>query len=88
MTNYEQDIKEFIEKMSNKYGQLPKFAHNLKKFNNRVLYSGFYWDNNELEAMLGSLLFDQWSINGEKVAEFERKFSLKINQKRLVHLDL
>lgn len=84
MTNYEQDIKEFIEKMSNKYGQLPKFAHNLKKFNNRVLYSGFYWDNNELEAMLGSLLFDQWSINGEKVAEFERKFSLKINQKKSV----
>ena len=76
-----EDIKEFVLKLQEKYGQLPKFAHNLKKFDNKVLYSGFYWDNNELEAMLESLLFDVWSINGVKVAEFERKFSEKIGQK-------
>lgn len=79
--NYKQDIKEFIVKLEEKYGQLPKFAHNLKKFDNKVLYSGFYWDSNELEAMLESLLFDVWSINGVKVAEFERKFSEKVGHK-------
>lgn len=79
-SEYKQEIKDFIVKLQEKYGQLPKFAHNLKKFDNKVLYSGFYWDNNELEAMLESLLFDVWSINGVKVAEFERKFSEKIQQ--------
>lgn len=80
MNNYKQDISDFIDDMTKKYGGLPKFAHNLKEFDGRVLYSGFVWDKHEVQAMLESVLFGSWSINGNSVVEFERAFSKKINQ--------
>jgi CDP-4-dehydro-6-deoxyglucose reductase, E1 len=81
MTDYKQDISNFIDSLSDKYGVLPKFAHNLRPFNNKVFYSGFYWNKNEIQAALESFLFGDWSINGTKVAQFEREFSKKVNQK-------
>lgn len=74
------DISKFIIELTEKYGYFPKFAHNLQEFNNRILYSGFYWNKDEIQAALESFLFGNWSINGNKVMEFERKFSEKINQ--------
>ncbi len=73
--------------MGQKYGSLPKFAHNLREFNNQVLYSGFYWDEREIQVTLESLLFGDWSINGVKVAEFERQFSKKINNSHSLMLN-
>jgi CDP-6-deoxy-D-xylo-4-hexulose-3-dehydrase len=72
-------INKFIDELKGEYGVLPRFAHNLRPFNNQVLYSGFYWDNNELAAALESLIFSEWSISGEAVVRFENEFSKKIN---------
>lgn len=68
--------------MVEKYGFLPKFAHNLNpELKNKVYYSGAYFDNNEICAAIETLLFGKWSSSGEVCAKFEKEFSKKINQK-------
>lgn len=81
MNDYKKDISEFIGKIGEKYGILPKFAHNMNEKGNKIFYSGPYFNNNELEACIESLLFSPWSVNGEKVAEFEDKFCEIIGEK-------
>ena len=82
MNDYTQDIKNFIENMSKKYGHLPKFAHNqLAKDPKKVYYSGPYFDQNELTAAIETFLFGKWSSSGEVCAKFEREFSKAINSK-------
>lgn len=79
MNDYKKDISDFIDQLTAKYGgPIPRFAHNLKEFDGKVLYSGFYWDKREVQAILENILFNPWSVNGAKVAEFERAFSRKI----------
>jgi CDP-6-deoxy-D-xylo-4-hexulose-3-dehydrase len=79
---YKEDIKNFISQMVEKYGFLPKFAHNLNpELKNKVYYSGAYFDNNEICAAIETLLFGKWSSSGEVCAKFEKEFSKKINQK-------
>lgn len=46
-----------------------------------VLYSGPFWEHEEIEAALTSLLKSKWSSSGEKVFLFERQFSKKFNVK-------
>lgn len=85
MTDYKQDIKEFLDKLKVKYGKnIPRFLHNLEEFDNKVLYSGACWDENETIAGLESFLFGGWSINGSLIAQFEREFAKKINEKDCV----
>jgi len=80
--SYKEDIKSFISQMVEKYGFLPKFAHNLNpELKNKVYYSGAYFDNNEICAAIETLLFGKWSSSGEVCAKFEKEFSKKINQK-------
>jgi len=80
--SYKEDIKFFISQMVEKYGFLPKFAHNLNpELKNKVYYSGAYFDNNEICAAIETLLFGKWSSSGEVCAKFEKEFSKKINQK-------
>ena len=80
--SYKEDIKYFISQMVEKYGFLPKFAHNLNpELKNKVYYSGAYFDNNEICAAIETLLFGKWSSSGEVCAKFEKEFSKKINQK-------
>jgi CDP-6-deoxy-D-xylo-4-hexulose-3-dehydrase len=80
--SYKEDIKFFITQMVEKYGFLPKFAHNLNpELKNKVYYSGAYFDNNEICAAIETLLFGKWSSSGEVCAKFEKEFSKKINQK-------
>lgn len=68
--------------MSNKYGHLPKFAHNLAaKDKKKVYYSGPYFDNTELTSAIETLLFGKWSSSGEVCARFEREFGKHINNK-------
>lgn len=81
MDNCKQEIKEFVLKLQEKYGRLPKFAHNLNVPENKIYYSGAYFDENELAAAIEVLLFGKWSSSGEICAQFEREFSKKINQK-------
>lgn len=81
MNNPKEEIKEFVLKLQEKYGRLPKFCHNLNAPANKVYYSGAYFDENELTAGIETLLFGKWSSSGEVCAQFEREFSKKINQK-------
>lgn len=56
------DIAEFLAVMSEKYGRLPKFAHNLvAKDPKKVYYSDAYFDDNELVAAIDTFLFGKWS---------------------------
>ena len=77
-----EDISEFITKRTDKYGFLPKFAHNMVgKDKKKVYYSGPYFDNSEMTAAIETLLFGKWSSSGEVCARFEREFSKHINSK-------
>ncbi len=82
MSEFKSEILEFVKKMQEKHGVLPKFCHNLvNKDPKKVYYSGAYFDENELTAAIDALLFGKWSSSGEICAQFEREFSKKINQK-------
>jgi len=82
MNTPKEDIKIFLSKMKDKYGFMPKFAHNLNlELKNKVYYSGPYFDNDEMIAAIETLLFGKWSSSGEVCAKFEKEFSKKINQK-------
>src|SRR3990167_2773105 len=82
MSEYKQEIKQFVLKLQQKAGILPKFCHNLvNKDPKKVYYSGAFFDENELVAAIDALLFGRWSSSGEICVQFEREFSKKINQK-------
>jgi len=76
------EIDNFIKQMTEKYGVLPKFAHNMvAKDPKRVYYSGPYFDGSEISAAIETLLFGKWSSSGEVCARFEREFGKHINTK-------
>ena len=82
LNNHREEIAEFVQKMVEKHGFLPKFAHNMVAKNpEKVYYGGPYFDNNELVAAIDTLLFGKWSSSGEVCARFEREFSKYIGQK-------
>jgi CDP-6-deoxy-D-xylo-4-hexulose-3-dehydrase len=83
--NIRKDISEFLNTLKHKYGSnIPRFLHNLEKFDNKILYSGAHWDDNEPIAAIEALLFSGWSINGNYVAQFEKEFAKKINEKECI----
>lgn len=89
MSEYKQDIKKdikiFLDSLKSKYGKnIPRFLHNLEEFDNKILYSGSNWDENETIAALEAFLFSGWSINGSYIDQFEREFAKKINEKDCV----
>jgi CDP-6-deoxy-D-xylo-4-hexulose-3-dehydrase len=81
MSEYKQEIKDFVSRLQEKYGRLPKFCHNLNAPDNKVYYSGAYFDDNEIAAAIETLLFGKWSSSGEICAQFEKQFSKAINQR-------
>jgi len=74
-------ISKFINDIISEYGIVPKFAYNNKEFENKVLYSGPFFDENEIEAIIETLIFGKWFSSGEKVHKFENEFSKKFNSK-------
>ena len=44
-----------------------------------VQYSGQYWDDKEIYAAMDTLLNGKWIVSGEKVAQFQNKFSKRFN---------
>ena len=55
----------------------PKYLYN-KKFEpgkSQVLYSGPYWDENEILSAIKTLISGKWIVSGENVYKFENKFS-------------
>ncbi len=81
MSEYTQEIKDFILKLQEKYGYLPKSCYNLNKFDNKVTYAGPNFDINELSAGIENLLFGKWLSSGEAVHQFELEFSKKFNNR-------
>jgi len=63
----------------------PKYQQDYANFDpakDPVMYSGQLWDHEELEAALKSLLTGKWLPAGEKVEQFQMKFSKKYNVKK------
>ena len=79
MATEKEKIQEFIEEIIEEFGVVPKFAHNRKEFKGKVLYSGPYFDTDELTAMMESFVFGKWFSSGENVYKFENDFSKKFN---------
>jgi len=52
-----------------------------KNFNGRVLYSGPYWDDKEVNAIINAIQTGKWLTSGEYVHKFERAFGDKFNAK-------
>jgi len=80
--DFNKDIKKLIEKLSLDYPIL-EYAYNSKEFvpgESQIFYSGMYWSEDEVVAAIESLLVGKWFSAGEKVREFESKFSKKIHQ--------
>jgi len=74
-----QQIDEFIKKLTEEHDNLPKFAYNNKKFDKKVFYSGPFFDEEEISAIIETLVFGKWFSSGENVYKFENGFSKKFN---------
>jgi CDP-6-deoxy-D-xylo-4-hexulose-3-dehydrase len=62
---------------------LPPYIKNYDNFQpgDFVQYSGQLWDQEELTAAVDSLMNGKWVVAGEKVAQFQKKFSKRFNVK-------
>jgi len=75
------DPQEMIEQLSRTVQ--PKYVkkyHDYKE-GDFIQYSGQLWDENEMRAALDALLNGKWITSGEKVAQFQNKFSKKFDVK-------
>jgi CDP-6-deoxy-D-xylo-4-hexulose-3-dehydrase len=61
----------------------PKYLYNQRFIPNKstVLYSGPYWDENEIIEAIKTLLNGNWLVAGENVYRFEREFAKKFGVK-------
>ena len=60
----------------------PKYIQNYDNFNSEkdyVLYSGQYWDHNEIELAMTAFLTGGWIASGENVLKFQEAFAKKFN---------
>jgi len=59
----------------------PKYLYNQNFIpgKSQVLYSGPYWDEEEVLAAVKSLIAGKWIVTGENVYKFEREFAKKFN---------
>lgn len=81
MKNRKDKIKDFIENIEQEEGlSIPQFCHNLKN-PDKVYYGGPWFTKEEMVEAIDSLLFGKWFSSGHKVAEFEKQFAIKLNQK-------
>jgi CDP-6-deoxy-D-xylo-4-hexulose-3-dehydrase len=62
---------------------IPRYVPNYDKFKpgDQILYSGPYWDHEELEMAMQALLSGKWLSNGEYTARFQSAFAKKFNVK-------
>ena len=78
MTSFE----ELISQLSNIIkDNPPKYLYNQSFVpgKSQVLYSGPYWDEQEISAAIKTLLTGKWIVTGENVYKFEREFAKKFN---------
>jgi CDP-6-deoxy-D-xylo-4-hexulose-3-dehydrase len=72
-----QDLREYLK--DNK----PKYFYTGSNIpgESTILYSGPFWDENEIVAAVESLTTGKWLATGEKVFKFERQFAKKFGVK-------
>jgi CDP-6-deoxy-D-xylo-4-hexulose-3-dehydrase len=76
------NIEEIISQLSVYLKQnQPKYLYNQNFIpgKSQVLYSGPYWDEEEILAAVKSLIAGKWIVTGENVYKFEREFAKKFN---------
>lgn len=63
--------------------KLPQYIKNYDNYQKGdfIQYSGQLWDHEELGAAIDSLMNGKWVVAGEKVAQFQNKFSKRFNVK-------
>lgn len=74
-------IEQFIRNLAS---LTPKYAYNARDFvpgKSQVLYSGPYWDHEEVYAAIKSLVKGRWVVSGENVAKFQIAFGRKFGAK-------
>jgi CDP-4-dehydro-6-deoxyglucose reductase, E1 len=81
MPDHRTEILAFIASFREAHGALPKFAYNLKEFNNKVYYSGPWYEDAELAAAIEALLVGKWASSGTYVHKFEQEFSKAVDQR-------
>lgn len=65
----------------------PKYAYNARDFvpgKSQVLYSGPYWNHEEMYAAIKSLVKGRWVVSGENVAKFQVAFGRMFGVKHCV----
>lgn len=68
-------IRHFIDEVRGVYGNVPKFIHTTT--GGGANYSSPSFDDDELTAIIDSVLFGTWLSAGESVRAFEKEFSRK-----------
>jgi CDP-4-dehydro-6-deoxyglucose reductase, E1 len=81
----EDSIREFLDSTATNYDIL-KYLYNSKPDSfipgkTPVYYSGPYWDNEEIVAILKTVLGGKWITSGEQVSKFEAHFSRQFKLK-------
>lgn len=84
----ETEIRDFLATVANNHSIL-KYLYNTAPedfvpFKTPIYYSGPYWDQKEIVAMMQALLEGKWITSGEMVHKFESQFSKKFNLKHSV----
>ena len=67
----------------------PKYLQNYDNFQpgeDYVMYSGQLWDERELAAAVKSLLTGKWISAGERVEQFQIRFSKRYNEIGRAHV--
>jgi CDP-4-dehydro-6-deoxyglucose reductase, E1 len=77
----EAEIRDFLTNVGNNH-QILKYFYNTTPesfvpFETPVYYSGPYWDNQEIVAIMKAILEGKWITSGEMVHKFEAQFSKK-----------
>jgi CDP-6-deoxy-D-xylo-4-hexulose-3-dehydrase len=78
------NIEELLENIGDFLSEnQPKYLYNQNFVpgKSQVLYSGPYWDNEEILSGISTLLTGKWLVTGENVYKFEREFAKKFNVK-------
>lgn len=77
----EQSIQKFLSEVIKHNNNVFPYIYN-KDFNeltSSVYYAGPFWDQQEVGAIIESLISGKWLSSGEAVFKFEREFSKKFN---------
>jgi CDP-6-deoxy-D-xylo-4-hexulose-3-dehydrase len=77
---FDELLRLFLSDSEKANSNIYPYLANKKEFDpqkDSVYYSGPYWDELEIRAALESLLYGKWLSSGEKVNQFERRFSTK-----------